>query len=114
VRVALKTRAPLIPVAVVGAEETYISLYKSETMAKLVGFPYFPISPTFPLLGPLGLVPLPTKWYIEVGEPIPTDSYPEGSESNLMLISHLTDQVRDTIQNMLNDRLRKRKSVFTG
>lgn len=114
VRVALKTKAPLIPVAVVGAEETYISLYKSETMAKLVGFPYFPISPTFPLLGPGGLIPLPTKWYIDIGEPIPTDHYPEGSENNLMLVSQLTDQVRDMIQEMLNDRLRKRKSIFIG
>lgn len=114
VRVALKTKAPLIPVAVVGAEETYISLYKSQTLAKLVGFPYFPISPTFPALGPLGLIPLPTKWYIDIGEPIPTDHYPEGSDSNLMLVSHLTDQVRDTVQNMINDRLRQRKSIFMG
>lgn len=113
-RVALKTRAPMIPVAVVGAEETYISLYKSQTLAKLVGFPYFPISPTFPWLGPLGFIPLPTKWYIDIGEPIPTDQYPDGSDSNLMLISQLTDQVRDTVQKMINDRLRQRKSIFMG
>ncbi|MCG3140506.1 MAG: hypothetical protein HDKAJFGB_01573 [Anaerolineae bacterium] len=114
VRVALKAKAPMIPVAVVGAEETYISLHKSQTLAKLIGFPYFPISPTFPWLGPLGLIPLPTKWYIDIGEPIPTDQYPDGSENNLMLISQLTDQVRDTVQNMLNDRLRQRKSIFMG
>lgn len=114
VRVALKTKAPLVPVAVVGAEETYISLYKSQTMAKLIGFPYFPISPTFPWLGPLGLIPLPTKWYIDIGEPIPTDQFPDGSENNLMLISQLNDRVRDTIQNMINDRLRQRKSIFVG
>ena len=114
VRVALKARAPMIPVAVVGAEETYISLYKSQTMAKLIGFPYFPISPTWPLLGPLGLIPLPTKWYIDIGEPIHTDEFPEGSENNLMLISQLTDRVRDTVQKMINDRLRQRKSIFMG
>lgn len=114
VRVALKTKAPLIPVAVVGAEETYISLHKSQTLAKLVGFPYFPISPTFPWLGPLGFIPLPTKWYIEIGEAILTDQYPEGSENNLMLVSQLTDQVRETVQNMINDRLRIRKSIFMG
>jgi 1-acyl-sn-glycerol-3-phosphate acyltransferase len=114
VRVALKTKAPLVPVAVVGAEETYVSLYKSQTMAKLIGFPYFPISPTWPWLGPLGLIPLPTKWYIDIGAPIRTDEFPEGSENNLMLISQLTDQVRDTIQNMINDRLRQRKSIFMG
>lgn len=114
VRVALKTKAPLIPVAVVGAEETYLSLYKSQTLAKLVGFPYFPLSPTFPWLGPLGLIPLPTKWYIEIGEPIPTDHYPEGSDQNLMLISQLTDQIRDTVQRMLYERLAVRKSIFLG
>lgn len=114
VRVALKTRAPLIPVSVVGAEETYISLYKSQTLAKLVGLPYFPISPTFPLLGPIGLIPLPTKWYIDIGEPIPTDQYPDDSENNVMLISQLTDRVRDTVQSMINERLRMRKSIFMG
>lgn len=114
VRVALKTKAPLIPVAVVGAEETYISLHKSPTLAKLIGFPYFPISPTWPWLGPLGLIPLPTKWYIDVGEPIRTDQYPDGSDQNLMLISQLTDQIRETIQRMLYDRLAQRKSVFMG
>ncbi len=114
VKICLKSRAPLIPVAVVGAEETYISIHKSATLAKLTGFPYFPISPTFPLLGPLGLIPLPTKWYIDIGEPIPTDHYPEGAENNLMLVSQLTDQVRDTVQSMINERLRMRKSIFMG
>ena len=64
---ALRTGAPIVPVSVVGAEETYISLHKSQTMAQLIGFPYFPISLTFPWLGLLGFVPLPTKWYIDVG-----------------------------------------------
>ncbi|MGQ9490722.1 MAG: lysophospholipid acyltransferase family protein [Anaerolineae bacterium] len=75
VRMALRTSAPMIPVSVVGAEETYISLYKSPTLARLIGFPYFPISPTFPWCGLLGFVPLPTKWYIDFGEPVPTEHY---------------------------------------
>jgi 1-acyl-sn-glycerol-3-phosphate acyltransferase len=75
VRMALKTRAPLIPVAVVGAEETYISLHKSALLARLTGFPYFPISPTFPWLGLAGMIPLPTKWYIDFGTPISTADY---------------------------------------
>ncbi|NIV37936.1 MAG: glycerol acyltransferase, partial [Anaerolineae bacterium] len=62
VQMALETQAPIVPVSVVGAEETYISLTKSATGARLTGLPYFPISPTFPWLGLLGLVPLPTKW----------------------------------------------------
>jgi 1-acyl-sn-glycerol-3-phosphate acyltransferase len=114
VRMALRTQAPMIPVSVVGAEETYISLYKSATIAKLIGFPYFPISPTFPWLGLLGFVPLPTKWYIDFGEPIPTDGYGTASANNLMLVSQLTDQVRNIVQKMIFDRLSKRRSVFFG
>lgn len=114
VRMALRTGTPLIPVAVVGAEETYISLHKSATLAKLTGFPYFPISLTFPWLGLLGFVPLPTKWYIDIGTPIPTAHYGPRAANNLMLVSQLTDQVRNVVQEMLHTRLAKRRSVFTG
>ena len=114
VRMALNTGAPMIPVAVVGAEETYISLAKSPTMAKLIGFPYFPISPTFPWFGLLGFVPLPTKWFIEFGEPIPVDEYGPDAAQNLVLVSQLTDQVRNIIQSNIYDRLAQRRSVFLG
>ena len=57
---------------------------------------------------------LPTKWYIDIGEPIPTDHYPDKSEQNLMLVSQLTDQVRNIVQNMILQRLAQRRSVFFG
>lgn len=114
VRMALRTSAPMIPVSVVGAEETYISLAKSSTMAKLIGFPYFPISPTFPWFGLLGFVPIPTKWYIDFGEPIPTDQYGPEAVANQLLVSQLTDQVRNVVQEMIYDRLRRRRSVIFG
>ena len=114
VRMALKTHAPMIPVSVVGAEETYISLAKSPTMAKLIHFPYFPISPTFPWFGLLGFVPLPTKWFIDFGEPIQLDNYGPDAENNLILVSQLTDQVRNIVQEMIYTRLAQRKSVFLG
>jgi 1-acyl-sn-glycerol-3-phosphate acyltransferase len=114
VRMALKTQAPLIPVAVVGAEETYISLHKSNLMAKLTGFPYFPLSPTFPWLGLLGFIPLPTKWYIDIGEPIPTNGHRPNAENNLIQVSQLTDQVRNVVQEMIFSRLARRRSVFVG
>ncbi len=114
VRMALKTKSPVLPVAVVGAEETYISLTKSDLMSKITGFPYFPISPTFPWLGPLGLIPLPTKWYIDIGEPIPMDDYDPKADQNLILVSQLTDQVRSVVQKMINERLAQRQSVFRG
>lgn len=114
VKMALNTQAPIIPTAVVGAEETYISLYKSDLLAKVTGFPYFPLSPTWPWLGLLGLVPLPTKWSIDFGEPIPMDAYPPDAAHNLVLVSQLTDQVRNVVQEMILERLARRRSIFFG
>jgi len=114
VRMALRTQAPIIPVSVVGAEETYIALRKSPTLAKLTGFPYFPISPTWPWLGLLGLVPLPTKWYIDFGEPLSMDGYSPDAAGNLVLVSQLTDQTRNIVQEMIYKRLAQRRSVFFG
>lgn len=114
VRMALKTKAPIIPVSIVGAEETYVTLAKSPSIAKMIGFPFFPISLRFPWLGPLGVIPLPTKWYIDIGEAIPMDVYEEDAEHNLVLVSQLTDQIRNVVQQMVFLRLAKRKSVFLG
>lgn len=114
IKMALRTKSPIIPVSVIGAEETYVSLYKSPTIAKLIGFPYFPISPTFPWLGLLGFVPLPTKWFIDFGSPIPMDSYEPGSAENMVLVSQLTDHVRNIVQEMIYNRLSQRRSIFFG
>jgi 1-acyl-sn-glycerol-3-phosphate acyltransferase len=114
VRMALKTRSPIIPVSVVGAEEIYISLYNAKAIARLIGFPFFPISITWPWFGVLGFVPLPTKWYIDFAEPIPTDQYEPGAENNLNLVSQLTEQVRNLIQENLYKRLAERRSIYLG
>lgn len=114
VRMALKTGAPMIPVAVVGAEETYVSLAKVPFIADLFDVPFFPISITWPWFGPLGIIPLPTKWFIDFGEPIPTEQYGPEAADNLNLVSQLTDQVRNIIQEMVLDRLAQRRSVFMG
>ena len=114
VRMALKTGAPMIPVSIVGAEETYISLAKSDFIARMIGFPYFPISITFPWFGLFGFVPMPTKWYIDFGEPIPTETYGPGAANNMVLVSQLTDQARNVVQNMIYSRLSTRRSVFLG
>jgi 1-acyl-sn-glycerol-3-phosphate acyltransferase len=114
VQMALKTRAPMIPVSVVGAEETYISLAKSQTIARAIGFPYFPISITWPWLGLLGFVPLPTKWFIDFGKPISLDGYSDDAVNNLVLISQLADQTRNIVQQQIFNRLAKRRSIFFG
>lgn len=112
VATALKTKVPIIPCSVVGAEEIYPMVGNSRTLARLLGFPYFPLTPTFPWLGPLGLIPLPTKWTIQFGEPIPTDGYPPEAAEDPMLVFNLTDQVRETIQHTLYEVLVERRSVF--
>lgn len=109
---ALRTRVPIIPVAIVGAEEAFPMIGNAKWLAKALGMPYFPITPTFPLLGPLGLLPLPSKWIIEFGPPIPMDDYPEDAADDAMLIFDLADRVRDTIQQMLYRNLQQRKGAF--
>jgi len=112
VAAALRARVPIVPCSIVGAEEIYPIIGNVKSLARLLGVPYVPITPTFPWLGPLGLVPLPSKWIIEFGEPIPTDIYPEGAADDPMLVFNLTDQVRETIQHTLYKLLMQRRSVF--
>ncbi|HVM15311.1 MAG TPA: lysophospholipid acyltransferase family protein [Egibacteraceae bacterium] len=112
VGVALRAQVPIIPVAIVGAEEIYPMLANVRWLARLGGFPYFPITAQFPLLGPLGIVPLPSKWVIDFGEPIDTAQYGPEAADDPMLVFELTDRVRDTIQQMLYRNLTGRRSVF--
>ncbi|AZQ72303.1 MULTISPECIES: lysophospholipid acyltransferase family protein [Streptomyces] len=112
VQTALRAGAPIVPCSIVGAEEIYPMLGNSKTVARLLGIPYFPLTPSWPWLGPLGLVPLPTKWTIQFGEPIPTDGYPPEAADDPMLMFNLTDQVRETIQHTLYKLLVQRRSVF--
>jgi 1-acyl-sn-glycerol-3-phosphate acyltransferase len=112
VSAALRTGVPIIPTSVVGAEEIYPLVGNIPSLARLLGIPYIPITPFFPWLGPLGLVPLPSKWIIEFGEPIRTDEYDAGAAEDPMLVFNVTDQVRETIQQTLYRLLMQRKSVF--
>jgi 1-acyl-sn-glycerol-3-phosphate acyltransferase len=112
VSAALRTGVPIIPLSVVGAEEIYPLVGNVPSLARLLGVPYIPITPFFPWLGPLGLVPLPSKWILEFGEPIRTDSYDAAEAEDPMLVFNVTDQVRETIQHTLFDLLRDRDGVF--
>jgi 1-acyl-sn-glycerol-3-phosphate acyltransferase len=112
VEIALRAGVPLLPVAIVGSEEIYPMLANAKLLARVGGFPYFPITATFPWLGPLGLIPLPSKWVVEVGEPIPTEGFGPDAHRDTMLVFDLADRVRDTIQQMLFQNLMKRGSAF--
>ncbi|MFJ6775180.1 lysophospholipid acyltransferase family protein [Kitasatospora sp. NPDC091257] len=109
---ALRARVPIVPCSIVGAEETYPMIGNVKTLARLLGLPYVPVTPTFPWLGPLGVLPLPTKWTIRFGEPIATDSYPAEAADDPMLVFDLADEVRETIQHTLYQLLVQRRSVF--
>ena len=112
VSAALRTGVPIIPLSVVGAEEIYPLVGNMPSLARLLGVPYIPITPFFPWLGPLGMVPLPSKWILEFGEPIRTDAYDPAEAEDPMLVFNVTDQVRETIQHTLYDLLRERGGVF--
>ena len=112
VSAAIRTGVPIIPLSVVGAEEIYPLVGNVPALAKLLGLPYLPITPFFPILGPLGLVPLPSKWLMEFGEPIRTDEFDAGAADDPMLVFNVTDQVRESIQQTLYALLMQRQSVF--
>jgi 1-acyl-sn-glycerol-3-phosphate acyltransferase len=112
VEVALRTGAPIVPVAVVGSEEIYPKIGESRLLARLIGSPYFPITPTFPALGPFGTIPLPSKWRIEFCQPIDVSGYGPEAADDRALVFELSEQVRDTIQQKLYDNLVLRGSAF--
>jgi len=111
VSAALRTKTPIIPVSIVGAEEIYPLVGNIKPLARLLGIPYFPVTPTFPFLGPLGLIPLPSKWMIEIGEPIPTEDLGAQADDPVAVFN-LADHVRETIQQSLYKLLDRRGDVF--
>ena len=115
VKLAIKTRSPIVPVAIVGAEETSPLLFRIELGSASPDVPLFPVTPTFPLLGPLGLVPLPVKWFIQVGQPLALHALhgPDEAEDRL-LIARLAENLRRTIGEMLAKLLSERRSIFFG
>ncbi len=112
VEIALRTGAPLVPVAVVGSEEIYPKIGELPLVSRLIGAPYFPVTPTFPLLGPLGVVPLPSRWRIEFCEPIDTSAYGPDAAADRALVFELSERVRETIQQKVYENLVKRGPAF--
>ena len=112
VEIALRTGAPIVPVAVVGSEEIYPKLAEAPILARLLRAPYFPLTPTFPWLGPLGAVPLPSKWRIEFCPPIETASHGPDAADDRTLVLELSERVRDAIQEKVYENLVKRGSAF--
>jgi 1-acyl-sn-glycerol-3-phosphate acyltransferase len=109
---AIRAGVPLIPCAIIGAEEIYPMLGNAKKVADLLRLPYFPITPLFPWLGPVGMVPLPSRWIIELCPPVRTDCYRPGDEADPAAVFDLSGRVRGTIQRKLDDLLAERGPAF--
>jgi 1-acyl-sn-glycerol-3-phosphate acyltransferase len=109
---AIRAQVPLVPCAIVGAEEIYPMIGNAKPIADLLRLPYFPITPMFPWLGPIGAVPLPSKWIIEFCPPMPANGYAPGAEADPAVVADLSGRVRGTIQRKLDDLLEERGPAF--
>lgn len=109
VRLARAAQVPIIPVAIVGAEETHPLVAKLTRVAKPLGLPYIPVTPTFPWLGPLGLLPVPSKWSITIGKAIAVP--PAGGAEDTLAVA---ESLRSTLDQMIADLLVRRRSIIFG
>lgn len=114
VTTAIRTGAPIIPMSIVGSEEIYPMVADLKPLARALGLPYFPVTPLFPWLGPLGMIPLPSKWHIHFGRPIETSGYELSAADDPMVVFDLTDHVREEIQQTLFRMLSRRGGVYLG
>ncbi len=106
-RLAIQTRSPIVPVAVIGAEEQFINVGNLDWLAKAIGVPVLPVVPQ--LFIPGGQLPLPTRYHVYFGEPMHFDGDPDDDDS---IIEEKVWVVRQTIQSMINRGLKERKSLF--
>jgi 1-acyl-sn-glycerol-3-phosphate acyltransferase len=111
-RIAIQTGVPLIPVAIVGAEEIYPMVANWPELAAKLNLPYFPITPLFPWFGLLGAVPLPSKWLIEFCDPVPTNGFTPDQCDDAEVIAELADKVKDTIATKIDELLAERGPAF--
>jgi 1-acyl-sn-glycerol-3-phosphate acyltransferase len=112
VKLAMRTRARIVPVAIVGAEETNPLLFKLSALGKPLGMPFIPITPFFPLFGPLGLAPLPSKWSITFGDPIELDEFGPEAAGDAIVVNRLNERVRSTVQGLVDEAVASRPSAL--
>ncbi len=112
VSTAIRAGAPIIPVSVVGSEEIYPMIGDFAPVAKFFGLPYFPVTPTWPWLGFLGMIPMPSKWRIQFHPVVHTETHPPQAADDQNLVMTISDEVRHTIQKGIYDNLKLRRGVF--
>jgi 1-acyl-sn-glycerol-3-phosphate acyltransferase len=109
----MRAKTPIVPIAVVGAEESMPVFAQMDKLKKFTGLIYFPITPAFPHLGLLGgFVYLPSKFRIRFLEPIPTDQWGDEPWNDRALVQEVAEEVRARIQEELYDMLSKRRSIW--
>jgi 1-acyl-sn-glycerol-3-phosphate acyltransferase len=108
-RLALEAQVPIVPIAVVGSEEQQPGLANWRGLGRALGMPAFPVTPTFPWLGPLGLLPLPVKYRIYFGEPLHFSGSPTDEDA---VIEEKVARVREAIEALFARGLEQRKGVF--
>lgn len=112
IRLCIRTQAPLVPVVFIGSEEIHPMLAREKVISKMIGAPYIPLTWTFPALGPLGLIPLPSKWSIHILPPIDFSQYEPEQEKDRVLVYKLANQVREQIQETIIEKLKNRRSIW--
>lgn len=112
VELSIENRAPIVPVGVIGGEEQAPILYNFEWLGKKLDTTAFPITLTWPWLGPLGLWPLPTKYYIYYGKPFRFWEEDPDALGKAEVIKEMAGRVRASVQKLLDEGLARRPSVF--
>jgi len=113
-RLSCRHRVPVIPFAVIGAEETYPMIGRSAQLGKLLGAPYVPITPFFPMLGLAGMIPLPTKWTIAFGKRIYLYRESRFRGPGCTEFEAMSERLRRTVQVLVDRHLDRRSSIFLG
>jgi 1-acyl-sn-glycerol-3-phosphate acyltransferase len=112
VPLAARLGAAIVPVAVVGAEEVHPILFRPGIARRVLGVP-LPITPTFPLLGPLGLIPLPSQWRIRFGAAVRLDEIAPLVAGDPLYVNRAREQIRGTIQSLVEEEVHERTSVWS-
>ena len=110
---AIRAGVPIIPCAIVGAEEIYPMIGNARWLARLLGLPYFPVTPLFPWFGAIGMIPLPSDWIIAFGEPVPTAHYGRAAADDPAAVCELADRVQGIVQQMVDDLVAERGPAFS-
>ncbi len=109
-RLALATGVPIVPVGIVGSEEQNPGLLNLERVANLFGMPALPVTPTFPLLGPLGLLPMPVRYRFHFGAPMHFEG--DAGEEDAA-IERRVNEVRDALDGLLKRGREQRSGIFS-